>query len=147
MASTMKYADATFGTVEAVFNKLGGLEGVQRFLRGDAEVVIKRHIIDCDATPFVPDGLKVEEHTPGGRFEWNPDEIKLYLSDKQRSGSIDGNKLHKELAGKPVLNANVLDYLLAHPNLIPDEWKGKVTVTFRVLLIRRFSAMVFLVSG
>ena len=24
----------------------------------------------------------------------------------------------------PVLNANVLDYLLAHRELIPEEWKG-----------------------
>ncbi|MDO8633009.1 MAG: hypothetical protein Q7K38_00455, partial [Candidatus Wildermuthbacteria bacterium] len=31
----------------------------------------------------------------------------------------------KELAGKPVMNANVLDYLLKNPHLIPDEWKGK----------------------
>lgn len=24
-----------------------------------------------------------------------------------------------------MLNANVLEYLLAHPDLIPEEWKGK----------------------
>jgi hypothetical protein len=36
-----------------------------------------------------------------------------------------GNKLRKELASKLVLNANVLDYLLAHTELIPEEWKGK----------------------
>lgn len=29
------------------------------------------------------------------------------------------------LADKPVLNANVLDYLLARQELIPAEWKGK----------------------
>ena len=23
------------------------------------------------------------------------------------------------------MNANILDYLLAHPELIPEEWKGK----------------------
>lgn len=37
----MKYADATFGLAEAVFNKLGGMEGVQRFLRDELAVVTK----------------------------------------------------------------------------------------------------------
>jgi len=125
---TMKYADATFGLAEAVFNKLGGIEGVQRFLRGDAEVVIKNHIINCDADPYLPDGWKkVEEHIKGGQLRWNSDEVSLYLSDKQKDGSwIVGNKLRKELKGKLVLNANVLDYLLANPQIIPEEWKDKV---------------------
>lgn len=35
MSTTMKYASLDLGTIEAVFNKLGGMEGAQRFLRGD----------------------------------------------------------------------------------------------------------------
>ncbi len=35
----MKYPDITLGRVEAVWNKLGGEEGVQRFLRGETTVV------------------------------------------------------------------------------------------------------------
>lgn len=38
---TMKYATLDLGTIEAVFNKLGGLEGAKRFLSGAAEVVMK----------------------------------------------------------------------------------------------------------
>ena len=125
MKDTMKYSDATFGLAEAVFNKLGGMEGAQRFLRGDAEVVIKTHTIDCDANPYVPDGWKVEEHIKGGELVWNPDEVELYLCDKQKGGTIEGNELRKLLKDKPVLNACVLDYLLANPQLIPEEWKGK----------------------
>ncbi len=34
----MKYASVTLGRVEAVWNKLGGEEGVDRFLRGDTAV-------------------------------------------------------------------------------------------------------------
>lgn len=34
----MKYATLELGTIEAVFNKLGGIEGVQRFLRGELEL-------------------------------------------------------------------------------------------------------------
>lgn len=125
MKDTMKYSDATFGLAEAVFNKLGGMEGVQRFMRDDAEVVIKTYTIDCDANPYVPDGWKVEEHIKGGELRWNPDEVELYLCDKQKGNVIEGNELCKLLKDKPVLNANVLDYLLANPQLIPEEWKGK----------------------
>lgn len=34
----MKYATLELGTIEAVFNKLGGIEGAQRFLRGELEL-------------------------------------------------------------------------------------------------------------
>jgi len=37
----MKYPKMEWGTMEAVVNKLGGMEGVQRFLSGTSEVVTK----------------------------------------------------------------------------------------------------------
>ena len=83
----------------------------------------KTHIIDCNKKPFVPDGWKVETHIKGGKMKWSIPQ--LYLSEKQKSGYILGTDLQKKLADKHVLNANVLDYLLAHPELIPEEWKGK----------------------
>lgn len=84
------------------------------------------YVIDCDADPFVPKDWKVEDHRPGGQFEWDPAKVKLYLSDEQRDGkTIQGHKLREDLKDKPVLNANVLEYLLENPMLIPDEWKGK----------------------
>jgi hypothetical protein len=47
-------------------------------------------------------------------------------SEPQKKGKrIDGNKLRKELKGKPIYNANLLDYLLANYHLIPEEWKSK----------------------
>lgn len=95
--------------------------------RGYAEMKLIKHVIDCDANPFVPDGWKVEEHQKGGQFVWDASKVQLYLSDGQKNGKvIEGNKLRKELAGKPVLNANVLDHLLANLHLIPEEWKGKL---------------------
>lgn len=120
-----RYADLTRAKVTAVFNKLGGIEGADRFLRGDVELVVKKHVIDCDASPFVPEGWEVVEHQNSGSFKWNPDEIELYIAGEQKSGSIGGHELKKKLMGKPVLNANVLDYLLEHPELIPEVWKGK----------------------
>lgn len=95
-------------------------------LNGRAKIVYPQHLIDCDAKPFMPNGWTVDKHWETGQLEWNPSKIELYLSRNQQSGKvIEGNKLRKELASQQVLNANVLDYLLAHTDLIPEEWKGK----------------------
>ena len=95
-------------------------------LRGQSEIKPLDHMIDCDADPFCPDGLTVEEHKKGGQFQWDSAKVSLYLSKKQKgSKRINGHVLRQELEGQPVLNANVLDYLIVHPELIPDEWKGK----------------------
>lgn len=101
------------------------LADVRKVILGHASITVMEHVIDCDANPFVPNGWKVEEHQKGGQFKWDTAKVALYLSQFQKDGVIEGNKLRKELVGKPVLNANVLDYLLAHPHLIPEEWKGK----------------------
>jgi hypothetical protein len=84
----------------------------------------RRHFVDLIASPFTPKGWKVEEHQNGGALKWDATKVELYLDPVQRHGNyIEGNKLRTQLVGKPVLNANVLDYLLANPHLIPDEWK------------------------
>jgi hypothetical protein len=67
----------------------------------------------------------VEEHKKGGMFKFNPEKTSLYLAKNQKKRGIGGHDLHKDLSDKPVMNANVLDYLLAHPELIPEEWKDK----------------------
>ena len=67
--------------------------------RGYAEMKLIKHVIDCDANPFVPDGWKVEEHQKGGQLVWDASKVQLYLSDGQKNGKvIEGNKLRKELA-------------------------------------------------
>jgi len=91
------------------------------FVRGEIKQI--SHVIDCDADPFIPEGWKKVEHKKMGQIEWDPKKVQLYLSKRQKGGWIEGNDLRKELADKPVLNANVLDYLLAHKELIPEEWK------------------------
>lgn len=100
------------------------LADIRSVLRGHASITMVSHVIDCDADPFVSDGWKVEEHKKGGQLTFDPSKVKFYLSDGQRGGKyIVGNSLHKELADKPVMNANVLDFLLAKPDLIPEDWK------------------------
>lgn len=99
------------------------LDALQHVIEGDFE----NHVIDCDAEPFVPDGWKVEKHKPGGQFTWDLDRVGLYLSKEQREvgNYIDGKGIRRELERRPALNANVLDYLLEHTELIPEDWKDK----------------------
>lgn len=103
-----------------------GLLSLQEFKEPKALVGgVQKHLIDCDAGPFVPKGWKVEEHKKGGQFVFDhPAQVTLYLSKNQQGGKcIEGHKLRKELADEPVLNANVLDYLLKNTRLIPEDWK------------------------
>ncbi len=119
----MKYGELNLGQVEAIVNKLGGMDGVHKFLSG-AIVRMVESLIDCDTNPFVPKDWEVEEHKKGGKLVLDLSKVRLHLSPNQQDDKvIEGNKLRKELASEPVLNANVLDYLLAHPELIPEEWK------------------------
>ena len=101
------------------------LKRVRDVILGRSEIKPIEHLIDCNKDPFTPSGWKVEKHKKSGMVKWTKDLVHLYLSEKQKSGCIQGNELREELEGKPVLNANVLDFLLNHPHLIPEEWKGK----------------------
>ena len=84
------------------------------------------HVIDLDADPFVPKDWMVEEHQKGGNFRWDASRVIPLISKKNESGGwLQGNTLRKELKEKPVFNANLLDYLLMHPSLIPADWKDK----------------------
>ena len=93
--------------------------------------------INTTQKPFIPAGFELESHdTSLGEIDVK--DIELYLTDEQKGGDIKGTKLKEKLKGKPVLNVVVLDYLLAHPELIPDEWKSKLVFFFGT--IYRFSA-------
>jgi hypothetical protein len=85
------------------------------------------NIIDLDAAPFIPEGWEVVSHRQGGQIEWNADNVSLFLSSAQKEsgGSIVGNDLREIVEGKVVLNANALDWLLAHPEKIPKFWEDK----------------------
>ena len=102
------------------------LAALKSVVKGLAEIVVAKYIIDCDADRYLPDGWKVESHKKGGSLEWDSTKVRLHLSSNQQNGKcIEGNKLREELANESVLNANVLDFLLKHPELIPEEWKAK----------------------
>jgi len=124
LATALEAEGFTSADLDEIKKNLPRIRGL---LRGTHELRLMRHIIDCDADPYCPTGWEVVEHRKCGRIEWNQ-EIRLYLSKDQEGGShVSGHKLRKELADQPILNANVLDYLLAHPGLIPTNgWEKKI---------------------
>ena len=87
------------------------------------------HVIDCDAEPSNPwadSGWVVEQHLKDGQLNLNPWRIKLFrVSEQKGKGYLRGKALRQRLAelNIPVLNANVLDSLIADPDSIPEEWK------------------------
>lgn len=96
------------------------------------------NVIDLDtdpetslSSPVLPytDGkvtANILQHRKDGQWKWDPNKVHLYFSDiQQRGESVDGRTLRAELADQPVLNANALEYLFAHQDLIPKEWQGK----------------------
>ncbi len=103
--------------------KLGEMKNV---VYGMMEIKPVENIIDCSADPFCPDGWTVEEHRKAGQLEWNPAKVKLFLDLGQQNGRcLKGHDLREAIKNQPVLNACVLDWLLAHPKFIPENWKGK----------------------
>ena len=90
-----------------------------------------KQYINLNRNPFCPDWLTVVKHIKGDKnFEWSPDKVELFLTDKQREKYQTGTELQNELENKPVFNANLLDWLLEHPDQIPEEWKNYYGVYF-----------------
>ncbi|OHA68167.1 MAG: hypothetical protein A3B24_01200 [Candidatus Wildermuthbacteria bacterium RIFCSPLOWO2_01_FULL_48_16] len=121
LGDALELADFT-PTDVANLRSSGLLSNVRRVLRGYAEIKLNEYVIDCDADPVELDGWTVVRHVKGGRYVWNPHRIILYVSPKR---AVTGHQLREDLQVVPVLNVCVLDFLLAHPALIPQEWKGK----------------------
>ena len=83
-----------------------------------------KHIINLAKKPFCPKDWTVETHIKGDEdFEWNVSKVELFLSEKQKENYQVGVELQKEIINP--FNANLLDYLLEHTELIPLEYKDK----------------------
>jgi hypothetical protein len=132
-AGKIKLAAISAGASSADLEKLGKASVFKKilpFLRGEAEVVLKvkdnavasKHIINCDIKPSTSGNYQVMEHRQNGQWEWNSDNVFLYAIDADIM--VEGHDLYDDLINKPCLNACVLDYLLIHPKLIPQDWKG-----------------------
>jgi hypothetical protein len=99
-------------------------------------------VIDGNLNPKIPSELYLTgegtehrkmgkvtlEKRPDGKLYANGVEVVRHLSLNQQNGRrIQGHNLRKELNDVQVLNACIMDALLANPQLIPYEWKTGVT--------------------
>lgn len=102
----------------------------------EVKAKILEYFVDLAADPFVPENWTVEEHQKGFarvKVEKRGDDlfvdgkkVELFLSDEQNSKKLPkGTTLREILKQKKVFNANLLHFLLKHPELIPESWKGK----------------------
>ena len=81
-----KYKDISFGTAEAVFNKLGGKEGIEKFLRDETKVV------EVEVTEF-PEFMTIKIGTHD-----SVDELRQSLKDKGNRISSYGNDILGKIA-------------------------------------------------
>lgn len=104
------------------------------FLSSTAPIL--RAVIDTNINPRLPfAGATIEKHARVGKvtIEKRADglyidgkKVILYRSQRQMDGkAIRGYELRMELDGQPVLSASILDFLIVHPEYIPEEWKEK----------------------
>jgi len=82
--------------------------------------------IDCNDKPAVPEGYTLIPGNPGGIYQLTPGNIKT-ISFESKTSSISGEKMLAKL-GDTGLSACVLDYLMAHQEMIPESWKSKYVV-------------------
>ena len=102
MNTTMKYASLDFGTVEAVFNKLGGLEGAAQFLRDELTLVLQPKPepplepaldflvrVDRSVKPSYPNWFKKLEHPSwSGRVLPNTTSRRAFTSGSIKTRSV-----------------------------------------------------------
>jgi hypothetical protein len=67
-----------------------------------------------------------KEQPKNGINEFDINKMQLYISKEQiNTGNIAGFAFKKELESKKVPTTAVLNYFLRHPQLIPNDWRGK----------------------
>jgi hypothetical protein len=128
-----KCAEAGWEIQEFEDISVDDLVDLRSILRGQAEVKPAEHAFDRGVLPKPPiNGATIAEHhgTAGiSKFERKEDglylnggKVTFYLSKGQESGPVT-DRGHRHLSKRRALSATDLDYLLEHPNLIPQDWK------------------------
>ena len=84
-------------------------------------------VINLDTDPIIPEnkkriGWKIKTHKKGGQFKWDPTKLEFFVDESQYKRP-HGRDLLETLTNQPTANANLLDFLIKYPFLIPDEWK------------------------
>ncbi|HUQ30182.1 MAG TPA: hypothetical protein VM103_01540 [Candidatus Paceibacterota bacterium] len=99
---------------------------VRAVIEGNATVTITRHVVGCNASEPQLRGYTIASHSRLRRdWEFRKYEMKLWQPDE---------KLHqqclraafREIDQKYLLNASILEYLLAHPEVMPEDTENKI---------------------
>lgn len=111
-------------SIEAVFNKLGGIGGAKRFLADELTLIEKPKpepipeppldynvTVDRSVKPSYPDWFKKLIHPCAGPKEFDLQAVEQWLHDKQKNGIVSGNTIYKFLKDNNALASclNLLD--------------------------------------
>lgn len=109
-----QYKRLDVGQIGAILTRLGGMNGVTDFLRGVTDVVERKHEINLDADPYIPDGGTVVRHDKHGTVQWFPSNMELRPGNKPFTWET-----------RSFWNATLLDWLLRRDNqqFIPTAWR------------------------
>jgi hypothetical protein len=113
----MKYGELNLGQIEAIVNKLGGMDGVQRFLAGTSEVVVKG-LLEQIGTAAIPsiapftaaEKFRIGETIDGITVGWLGDNFKEHFLQKIETGEVATetlaiNKLQKRAKDPAIITA------------------------------------------
>ncbi len=159
----MKYNDLTWGQMEAICNKLGGDEGIAKFLRGDLILTEKEKSVMVESTidflikvdrskkPTYPDWVKKVIHPEfelSGPTEFDLKNVSLWLHEDQKTVYTTGNKIYQQLKKDDLLKdcLNLADLLAIQEkgietfrNLYKGKavfgWKSVVEFTYGYLYV------------
>lgn len=134
----MKYGELNLGQVEAIVNRLGGMDGVKRFLTGLMVVVAAVLHINrkkpFDPVKFIGEGWKIAEQDERSLAltELDMSKVRLETTLKEGESSVKGEeKLNRlKAAGHVRLDAAIFQALWENQGLIPEEWKEVGAVYF-----------------
>lgn len=123
----MEHGRVTIGSMLALLGQTDGSTSLSSGVLAVIEKEKEPELIAFNKPPFCPNNLMVLSNKmagyPYGSWEYLQPRLKLYQTDKL---DVAGTDIKEQLADKDVLNANCLDWLLAHQDQIPESWRGKI---------------------
>lgn len=116
-------------TLGQVLDVINGRSAIMQIEKKVSEVKSNLLIVDYGVAPSLIN-LKIKSHPERKDvIEYDVSKIEHVLPLKSDENRISGNENLKRLnaTGKIILDVRVLEELLKHPELIPEEWKKGVT--------------------
>ena len=133
----MKYSELNLGQVEAIVNKLGGMNGVQRFLRGELTVSARsaspipiNRSAPFNSEKFIGKGWTIKEEDTCSLALNELDLTKVSLETMLRPDelSVKGEERLRRLKESNFirLDAKMFQTLWENKAAIPESWKERV---------------------